>query len=183
MGLFDGLFGAKKPAPQEPGVEALLAVLNVHPTAWVCIEPKPPGTSKLLSAAVLIDRDNRVGVCFVIADMSWLSPLNVKRVTPEPWIEIGRLDQPLLIRHGDTQWIQHQFTGVRLLLERRNGSATYIAFPWWPEHFGQVHGVDRWIVWSFANEIRRDPAHYWGFGSFGSQDDFEKFIGRITKPR
>lgn len=180
MGLFDGLFKKTKSASDGELRAVLMGVPIIHEDAWVCIEPKATGTSPLLTAAVLLDQENNVGVCFFDADMSWLSGLSLTAIWVEPWHNNTALDQPLVVIHNDVLLQMNQSSAARIILQKTDKTATYVAFPWPADSFNEIVGIDRWIFWSFLNENRNDEAHYWGFGDFGDEETFEQLIERVA---
>lgn len=87
-----------------------------------------------------------------------------------------RLPIPQMVFHNESLSLLNTVTEARLLLVGPDQTATYISIPWIPDNFNLLTETDRWIFWSMTDERNSAPSHYWGYGLFGTQNIFERYI-------
>ena len=171
---------SKPPEPEEIDDILWLKGFSMdHPDAWLCLESRPLGETKLISAAVLFDSDTKTASIFTNVDLGWMGGLRLRDIQPHPIYSAERPRLPIVVIHKDQCYnFEHESAvQIRLISENR---ATYVAFPWHVSEFMHLwSGIERWVFWSFWNERRKSPSHYFGFGNFSSIKEFENYVTKI----
>jgi hypothetical protein len=160
--------------------EWLKGLQIIIPDAILCLESRPLGECKTISAAVRVDSKTLTTSVFVNVSLQWLKNLVVAEVVPELNITEERPRLPQLIISGESMEQFNTICEAKVFLISPDKKATYICFPWPPERMEQLKATKRWLFWSLSDEKAGKGTYYFGYGSFESVEAFDRYVQDVT---
>jgi hypothetical protein len=161
--------------------EMLLGLQQLHPDLYICLESRPFHEAHQQSAGVLLDMKESTIIIYLFSTLRWYQDRAMRSIQFNHEYLPDHPRIPLIITHREELYeIQNQ-SAAEIIFTDTYGQSNVIKFPWWKSHFSLIKSMKRIILFSLTDELKKAENFYFGFGNFGSFDDFQSYMDSTTE--
>lgn len=159
----------------------LLGLQQLHPDLYICLESRPFQEANQQSAGVLLDIEGSTIIIYLFSTLRWYQDRAMRSIQFNHEYLPDHPRIPLIITHREELYeIQNQ-SAAEIIFTDTYGKSNVIKFPWWKSHFSLIKSMKRIILFSLTDELKKAENYYFGFGNFGSFDDFQSYMDSTTE--